>query len=241
MAFRGQKEGTKDIDVVVLNRRQAGTLISAISSLGYTAPTNLTIDYKKMRAITILENSDGFRWDIFVRIISDKLGLSYGMITRSQPFLKQAGLTVRLLSNEDIFLLKSVTERDLDLDDMRILAEGGLNWKIISQECLWQSSVSETIWEDALCNALKNLREKHNITSPIENKICAAADAKILHRWIITQVRAGTNTVTALSEAAGESAAVIRSTLRELVRRGEIRVKKTHRQYTYSIASGRTV
>ncbi|MDP6155916.1 MAG: hypothetical protein QF682_07245 [Candidatus Thermoplasmatota archaeon] len=43
------------------------------------------------------------------------------------------------MSPEDLFLFKSITERELDLDDMRILVESGVNWDVIFHECQKQS------------------------------------------------------------------------------------------------------
>jgi hypothetical protein len=46
---------------------------------------------------------------------------------------------VWLASREDIFLLKSVTERDKDLDDMLVLYLRGLDGRTIIRECGLQS------------------------------------------------------------------------------------------------------
>ena len=233
MAFYGLKEATKDIDVVVERRTELHSLVSALRAVGYKRPTgSLGTTYTKMRASAILENTDGFRWDIFERVIAGKLSLSTGMISRSRISYDKTKLHVRSLSNEDIFLLKSVTGRELDLDDMRIVAESGINWNYVKTECQAQTSRTGRMWEDALCEQLIELRERMKITAPIEKSICEIADQKILENWIIQKVGAGINTVKDLARSADEPDSVIRKATSRLIRKGNLRVDrstKTHR------------
>jgi hypothetical protein len=233
MAFYRLKEATKDIDVVVERRTELHSLVSALRVVGYKRPTgSLGTTYKKMKASAILENTDGFRWDIFERVIAGKLSLSTGMISRSRILYDKTKLDVRSLSNEDIFLLKSVTGRELDLDDMRRIAESGINWNHVKTECQAQASRTGRIWEDALCEKLVELRERMKITAPIEKSICEIADQKILENWIIQKVGAGINTVKDLARTADEPDSVIREATSRLIHKGNLRVDrsaKTHR------------
>ena len=63
-------------------------------------------------------------------------------------------LQIYTASKEDLFLFKSVTNREDDLDDTAKLAQSGLNWSIISQECALQSEISGRSWEGALYQTL---------------------------------------------------------------------------------------
>lgn len=238
MAFYGLKEATKDIDVVVERRSGLHSLMSALRTGGYAYPKHgLGFTYTRMRAKAILENGDGFRWDIFERVIANKLSLSKGMVSKSHVIFNKAKLHVRSLSKEDIFLLKSVTERDFDLDDMRIVAESGIDWNRVKTECHSQASRSERIWEDALCEKLIDLRERMNVVSPIEKSICRIADQRILERWIIKRVGAGVNTVNDLAREAGEPKWVIRKALAELVEKRDLGVKREGRLHTFALAT----
>ena len=60
------------------------------------------------------------------------------MKSRARPYRTFGNLQVHVMAPEDIFLFKGITEREADLDDMRILAEIGLDWKAIEAECLSQ-------------------------------------------------------------------------------------------------------
>ena len=182
MALINLKEATKDIDVVVESEAEVKSLLLALEQLGYKDPHGfVTINYQRMHARAIRENADGFRWDMFEKVIAGKLSLSKDMIERARGYARRPGmLQLSLLAKEDIFLLKSITEREGDLDDMRVIAESTVDWKIIAGECRWQSDNSNTVWESALCDRLEALRTKHGITTPIEKEICRSAKRKIL-------------------------------------------------------------
>jgi len=140
---------------------------------------------------------------------------------------------VRSLSKEDIFLLKSVTDRDLDLEDMRIVAESGINWNQVKMECQAQASRTGRIWEDALCEKLIELRERMKIAAPIEKSICRIADQRILEKWIMHKVGAGINTVKDLVREAAEPESMIRGAISRLIRKGDLTVDRSKKMYRF--------
>jgi len=240
MAFYGLKEATKDIDVVVEERSEFRTLVSALRSLGCKHPkVSVGVAYAQTRANAILENADGLRWDIFERVIARKLSLSRGMIDRSRILYDKRRLHVRSLSKEDIFLLKSMTDRDLDLEDMRIVAESGIDWNQVKMECQMQASRTGRIWEDALCEKLIELRERMKIVAPIEKSICRIADQRILEDWIMRKVGAGINTVKDLVRETAEPESVIRGAISRLIRRGDLAVDRRKKMYRFRLAECR--
>src|SRR5208283_5400273 len=129
MAFYGLKEATKDIDIILTNAEQLNSLLTALSKSGYDKPAQalITKSYCKMQTNAIMENRDGFRWDLFINKVCNALMLSEAIKQRAKPLYKGSHLTVLITSKEDIFLFKGITEREADLDDMRILAESGLD------------------------------------------------------------------------------------------------------------------
>jgi hypothetical protein len=60
----------------------------------------------------ILEQKGFPRWDIFVEVVSDVLQLTPAMRERSDVTQRFGSLMVYLLSLTDIFVFKSVTERE---------------------------------------------------------------------------------------------------------------------------------
>ncbi len=234
MAFYGLKEATKDVDVVVQTQDDVNSLALALRALGYSDPRRgVTVKYARMRATMILENSEGFRWDIFERVVARKLSLSGNMVARSQLLFERGNLQVRLLSKEDIFLLKSVTDRARDLEDMGVVAESGVDWSIIAAECDCQSLHSKVVWEDALCSRLMDLRERRGIVSPIEKRICRLADQKFLEGWIVRRIREGISTIKGLAKEAGEPEHLIRKVVEKLVRTNRLSVDQSTRPYRY--------
>ncbi|MEE9237803.1 MAG: hypothetical protein V3U52_08465 [Thermoplasmata archaeon] len=76
---------------------------------------------------------------------------------------------MRLTSAEDIFLFKGVTDRPDDLDDMSVLAAGGLDWDIIKEECLAQESGRN--WASHLVAKLEQLEDQYDVSAPIEGEL----------------------------------------------------------------------
>jgi len=86
-----------------------------------------------------MRNSDGFQCDVFYRQVCQGLVLTPRILGRAERYGRFGNLSISLMSPEDLFLFKSITERELDLDDMRILVESGVNWDVIFHECQKQS------------------------------------------------------------------------------------------------------
>jgi hypothetical protein len=80
-----------------------GQLWAVLMDLGYAEVQSLGPDYRVLGATSCVENDDRCRLDIFNQQVANKLVLTDGMQERSEPFLDTDRLTVRLVSNEDIF------------------------------------------------------------------------------------------------------------------------------------------
>ena len=92
----GLKAATKDIDVLFAKRKEVDELVLVLEGAGYNKieTRRLTPEYKMMSATRILENADGFRWDIFHEYVCKKLRLSSGMIKRAKLIFKTSVLTI---------------------------------------------------------------------------------------------------------------------------------------------------
>ncbi|MBN1784516.1 MAG: hypothetical protein JW815_02125 [Candidatus Bathyarchaeota archaeon] len=191
LAFYRLKEATKDIDVILKSSKEVKELVEILRKLEYERVRRLSTVYKKMGTFEIMENADGFRWDIFHLQVCNALVLSQEMIARATPIFKEGNLSVFLASKEDIFLFKGITERSADLDDMRIIAESGLDWDVVFEECLYQSKSSGRLWENALYGNLVYLREIYGIRSPIEKKLRRRAETKLVQMNIVDAIRKG--------------------------------------------------
>jgi hypothetical protein len=127
MTFMGRKVATKDIDVVFGSLDEAKEFTNALSQLGFVSMKSLTGPYAAMGTFAIVENSRVMCFDIFDRQVCRALELSTGMKSRARLYRTFGSLQVHLMAPEDIFLFKGITEREADLDDMRILLRLDLN------------------------------------------------------------------------------------------------------------------
>jgi hypothetical protein len=213
MAYQKLKAGTKDIDVIVETRDQAEILAKGLEATGYRLLPNgtLTREYQTLGA-TAFENVDGFRWEIFSKIVANKLALSPEMKTRSRMIRKSGKLQVSILSNEDIFLMKGVTDRDRDLEDMALLARSGVNYDSVFKECVSQSDKSGKLWETGLHDKCAELEEEYSVRVPITKKLQRIAEEKMLTKRITSVLRDGPKTEEELVKI-----------LKEKLKRGDIK------------------
>jgi len=110
MSLLGLKDATKDIDVVLDEEENLHLLRKGLLECGYQEVFSSI--YRRMGSRLLMENEDGFRWDVFVETICHGLVLSPYMRQRSREYhLDLKNLRLLLLSKEDIFLFKGVTER----------------------------------------------------------------------------------------------------------------------------------
>jgi predicted nucleotidyltransferase len=135
MTFIGAKAATKDIDVIVTSPKEAEDLIKAMNDAKFERVNKITSEYKVLDATIIMERPDKMRFDIFARKICGKLEIDKKMQSRATFYMSLGNLDVYLMSGEDIFLFKGMTERTADLDDMRILVERGIDWDVIKDAC----------------------------------------------------------------------------------------------------------
>ena len=238
MAFYGLKDATKDIDIILTNKDDLNNLKTTLEAIGYQEPEPalITRAYNKMQTNAILENQDGFRWDLFITKVCNALTLSATMKQRANQLYEGNRLTVLIASKEDIFLFKGITEREADLEDMRILAESGLNWGIVNQECQNQSTASGVPWEDALYQNLLDLKTKYGIESPIEKTLRKAAERKIIKTTLLREIEKGNNTIKGIAQKIKEPQGFVRTELKKLANNGLIIVDKTHKPHKFHIS-----
>lgn len=172
LALKNLKVRTKDLDLVVRGLASSDRLLRAFESVGYTRRQRLAGAYRKMHASAVLDNLEGFRIDLFADIICRALEYTPTMQARAVPFELGVGLLdLRLAALEDVFILKSVTDRPRDVDDMARLARLGLDWKAVQDEMLRRRRTGGKFFMPAFVLSLEELEENHNIPVPILPKM----------------------------------------------------------------------
>ncbi len=177
MSLRDLKGATKDIDLVVADGDAYGQLWAVLMDLGYSDVQSLDADYRALGATSCAENDDGCRLDIFNQQVANKLVLTDGMRDRSESFLVADQLTVRLVSNEDIFLFKMIAGRDDDIGDMNVLVQAGLNYDVIENELEAQiDRLGDDQFATFANEALIELEKRYGVTTPIKNRVQELTD-----------------------------------------------------------------
>lgn len=143
MSFKGYKAATKDIDIVLLSKSDFNVINNAVMSAGYKLETDLEDEFY-LTALVVYVKDDS-RIDIFLKKVGKMLVFTPKMAERATIYNKLGQLVVALASNEDIFLFKSMTPRPEDIEDCKLLIEVGLDWKIIFDEIVEQST-AENKW-----------------------------------------------------------------------------------------------
>ena len=178
MSFKHDKEATKDVDMVVCTRKEFQTIVWAAGEIGFHDRSNRFPEYKNLNAL-ILVNEEEFQIDLFQGTICRRFTIHDGIIKRSEHLRQFGLLNINLLSDEDLFLSKSVTERELDLADMYVLYLKGLDHDRIMKEMEIQNTLSETIWEAFLYQKLFELEKHFNIIVPWKEEVEAVAIQKM--------------------------------------------------------------
>jgi hypothetical protein len=138
---QGLKQGTKDIDLILTNDEDYNyfcNLLKKDNSHQLELPEK---EYLKLKISEIIIQDD-FRFDVFNKVVCDKLYLSKEMIKRARLIKEYKHLNLYACSNEDILIFKSITERPGDIDDCLELVKKGLNWNVILEEI--QNQVKES-------------------------------------------------------------------------------------------------
>ena len=173
MRIRGLKRATKDVDIVVEDTENYKALTDALISTGYRMlrGTEISKADMKLDPSGIFVNEGSPRIDIFVRTICGKFKLSENMKRRSecQP---EGKLSLCLMSNEDIFLLKSITDREGDIYDMIQLAKApNFRWGVILDELYYQEQQTSGRFCLGVLDSLEIIQERASVRAPFYNKL----------------------------------------------------------------------
>lgn len=186
MSFYDLKTATKDIDVLLPSEVEASALIKILLKSGYQKIETNDPSYIQMKTREIIENADGFRWDIFVNKICGGLLFSEDMQKRSKSFKEFTNVKTYLVSPEDIFILKSVTSRPRDREDMFTLFSHGLNVEIIKKEIQKQAKLDENkAWLSYFFIGLDELVNEYDVIFPDYDEFLRLAEDEMLEKLIL--------------------------------------------------------
>ena len=176
---RNIKHHTKDIDIVVDSKPEFDRMQNAFMKAGFK-PILPTKEYERL-AISQIWVRDDFRVDVFCKMVCGCFSLSAGMKERSvrdDARLKNTDLYV--CSPEDIFLFKTMTEREGDYDDCVsiIRRKDNIEWHVVLNEAQEQSKIGQAVWITWITNRLEEFAERGMII-PILDDMIKLADEHI--------------------------------------------------------------
>jgi biotin operon repressor len=235
MGLRREKEVTKDVDIVLINPNELDVFIKTLKNLGYHHNSTISEEYEKLRVAALLRNDEFFQFDIFLKIVCNALELSDEMKRRAEEYGEFKNIHLYLAAPEDIFLFKSITERDKDLEDMIVLLRKGIDEKIIIEECQRQRLKSGRIWEAFVVTKIEELEKRYNVTVPWKRSLLKIGEKETAKHLIINKIKEGMLTVTEMASELGISNNYVRKVLEELKDDGKIVVDKGKRPYRYKL------
>jgi DNA-binding Lrp family transcriptional regulator len=204
LVLRGLKISTKDIDLIV-EKKHYKALKDVLISLGFSFSNNI---FEKEK----------YRIDVFVERVINGYYLSERMKKDREKIFEFKNLVAYLLPLEYVFLFKSYSSREIDIEDCKIIAERGIDWKKVLQECLEQEKELGKFFSITLFDMINELK-KFGIRAPIERKIVKHCDRKMIE----ISLSKGKKTVKELVEELNIPESTIRKILKELKKEGKIK------------------
>lgn len=231
LILRNLKDSTKDIDLVLEGKGDLDRFVKALQKAGYKKKTDLTNTYQRLGARTVLERSNHPRWDLFVEKVAGMLRLTKDMKTRAVPKEDHGSLKVRLVSLTDLFLFKSVTDREGDLEDAALIMEQGeVDWNQLMEEIKKQENIGERIFSFSVLTTLDILKERYDLESPIRNKLSSYC----LERSLLISLEEE-KTIKELKKGLDFTTHQIYNKLRKLEDEGEIEVDRKGKLNKYRV------
>jgi len=142
---QGLKIATKDIDLVVETKNEFIKLQHSLQKIGFK-PQIPGKEYSRMNLNQIFKRKE-FRIDLFEKEVCGAFSLSKGMMKRARKAINLDNIEVYLCSNEDIFLFKTMTDREGDLTDCESIVGAAVEWEAIIDELKSQINKSkQDVW-----------------------------------------------------------------------------------------------
>jgi len=145
MMFYGYKDETKDIDILFEHLEEREEFIRVIKLIGFqeTSPIKIYLPEKLRdphRPLMYLK--EDIRFNLFVKkifktLISPKMKEDLFAV---HEFKGNNTLTLRVLRKEHLVILKTVTERDRDFEDIVTIfrKDKNFDWQYLVDEVIWQ-------------------------------------------------------------------------------------------------------
>lgn len=229
LILRGLKDSTKDVDLVVEDGQTFVALAESLQELGYEARSDVEDAYDRLDPSIVLEKAGFPRWDLFVETVAGQLQLTDAMIERCDRTIAYGNLRVHLLSLTDIFIFKSITEREGDLEDVALIARRAApDWDGMYEEIETQEELTGRFFSFAVLDTLDVLEDRYDIVAPITDRLVSYC----LENALLVSLQEP-KTIEDLRDELDFPDHQIYNTLRRLEEEGRITVDRSSRLNTY--------
>lgn len=165
MMFSGYKTATKDIDLVFQSEEDRIIFINAIELLGYRRKSMLDVyseDKQKNKNKPLMFSRGEERFDLFVdSVFGFNVKFDVNLFTQRHDFIHDNELILYVLPKEYLILLKAITSRDRDYEDIEniVQKEEFVDWDLIVNLAIEQKQLNKWILVD-LEETLQKLKHK---------------------------------------------------------------------------------
>lgn len=171
MMFYGAKTETRDADLVFLDRKPFNLVKKALYEIGFSEKKNIRgifAHYDLAKDKPVMMEGRDTRFDLFLNEIFGFM-ITESIINRVRETHEFGNLIVKIVSPEDIILLKCATEREKDRNDAASLIKNfNIDWDIIIKESKRQTEVGGVIYPAFLFEFLYELKEGFQAKIPKE-------------------------------------------------------------------------
>jgi hypothetical protein len=214
--------------VVVKERWDFEVIVAGLKRQGYESRVEVIGDIKSF----VLEKKGAPRFDISVSQVCRGLVLSAGMTERSEQVKEYGKLKVYLLSPTDVFLLKSVTEREGDIEDAAVIVKKGeVDWKALMEEIEEQERATSTFFSFSVLDTVEILEERTGIKIPAMKNLSSYCLERALLICLAKQ-----KTIKELKRDVEFPEHLIYNKLRKLEEEGKIKVDRSGRLNRYVVS-----
>jgi len=162
----GLKASTADVDFAFEDRGDAEVFAAALRYSSLEELSGLEVHWMEGMGLAVAESRrTGVRFDLYAGRVGAAL-LSPGMKGRSRLVASPGWVDLRVLSVEDVVLLKLAAGREKDRDDLTLaLRLRRVDWEIVASELDWQVANSSR-GEELASKVAASLEEWPEIPAP---------------------------------------------------------------------------
>lgn len=155
MMFYGYKNTTKDIDLVFETKEDLDCFIEAIKELGYVEKSIKEVygeNKLRFKNKPKMFSRGEERFDLFLNeIFGFKFSKRFkDYVKQRRDFIDKKELIINILPEEYLIILKSVTDREKDFEDIFeiVKQKKDINWDLVTDEAIEQRKNNEWILID---------------------------------------------------------------------------------------------